>query len=137
MGYEKDGGRIKGLGNAVMLSGTKAIFPRVWLGNYLSFRSKGFDNFWVEHSVNLPYKLSQQVPELKDQIHIEPASSFLSPYYHQEDLKKMFVENVEFEDAYCHHLWETFSYEKYFEQITVDHIKEVDTTYNLIARRFL
>ena len=48
----------------------------------------------------------------------------------------MFENIVEFSDAYSHHLWETCSME-WLENITVDEIKNNDTTFNLIARKLL
>jgi hypothetical protein len=137
MGYEKNNKTIGGLCNAVMLSEKNAIFPRAWLQTYQWFRSTGRDRFWAEHSVRVPYRLSKNLPELASQIHIEPPASFFSPSYHSGDLENMFRKKATYPGAYCHHLWESFSYDKYLKNITVDFIKEADTTYNLIARRFI
>ena len=48
----------------------------------------------------------------------------------------MFEKMVDLPHAYSHHLWETCSME-WIENITVDDIKNNDTTFNLIARDLL
>jgi hypothetical protein len=57
--------------------------------------------------------------------------------YDTAGLKSMFEEVKEFPGAYLHHLWESFSWEKYLSKHTVERIKTEDTTYNLIARQYL
>ena len=47
------------------------------------------------------------------------------------------IEVNDFPEAYLHHLWESFAWEKYMSKLTVEDIQKNDTTYNLIARRFL
>jgi hypothetical protein len=49
----------------------------------------------------------------------------------------MFEEVHDFPEAYLHHLWESFAWEKYMSKLTEGMIKTTDSTYNLIARRFL
>lgn len=137
MGIESDNDEIKGLCNAVMLAEKNALFPQVWLETYQWFRSKGFDSYWGEHSIHVPYQLALQVDELKNHIHIEPFYSFFYLYYRENDLRKMFIENIRLEDVFCLHLWETFSYNYYLKNLTIEHIMNVDTTYNIIARKFL
>lgn len=137
MGEEKKQDKIKGLCNAVMLSAKGALFPQLWLETYKTFRSKGFDDFWAEHSVHIPYKLSQKIPDQEKEIHIEPYTSFFHPYYTPDGLDDMFVRNRVFQEAYCHHLWESFAYNQYFKTITPEYIKATDTTYNLLARKVL
>lgn len=126
-----------GLGSAVMLSEKNALFPQVWLKTYSSFRSKGHDHFWAEHSVAVPYNLAHKIPKLKSKIHIEPASSFFRCHYGSKDLEKMFIKVENPKNVYCHHLWQTFSFHKYLKHITLKSIKTEDTTYNLIARKFI
>ena len=43
---------------------------------------------------------------------------------------------ADFNGAYSHHLWETCSM-KWLENITVKEIKSNDTTFNLMARKYL
>jgi hypothetical protein len=52
------------------------------------------------------------------------------------ELKSMFEEVREFPEAYLHHLWESLSW-NYLSKLTVEKIMTEDTTYNLIARKYL
>ena len=126
--------RNMGLCNAVMMAEKKSKFANIWLKEYKSFRSKGHDKYWAEHSVALPLKLSAKYPDL---LHIEKYNSFHYPLYYPLSLKKMFRLNMKYPHAYCHHLWENGSWDKYLKNLNLDYIKSVDTTYNLIARRFM
>jgi len=126
--------RKMGLCNAVMMAEKNSEFIRIWLNEYKSFRSKGHDKYWAEHSVALPLSLSIKYPDL---LHIEEYYCFHYPLYYPLSLKKMFRYNFKYDRAYCHHLWENGSWEKYLKNLTIDYIKSVDTTYNRIARRFL
>ena len=126
--------RKMGLCNAVMMSEKDSEFAKIWLNEYTSFRSKGKDKYWAEHSVSVPLKLSKKHRSL---LHIEPFDSFHYPLYYPLSLKKLFVQNKDYTNAYCHHLWEGGSWEKYLKNLSVEHILNVDTTYNLIARKFL
>ncbi|MEI2740720.1 MAG: glycosyltransferase [Chitinophagaceae bacterium] len=135
LGLIKDNSKdATGLCNAVLLSEKNSDFVNLWLNEYRSFRSTGRDKFWNEHSVLVPQQLALKHPE-----HITKLSpyAFHYPLYDNAGLKAMFEEVTEFPDAYLHHLWESFSWEKYLSKLTVEDIKTRDTTYNLIARRFL
>lgn len=129
-------GRIRNMGlcNAVMLSEKKSEFLKIWLSNYESFRSKGKDKYWAEHSVKLPSLLAAKHPNL---LHIEPYDSFHYPLYYPLSLRKMFVGCYKFPNAYCHHLWEGGSWEKYLSKLSEEDIMNRDSTYNLIARKFI
>lgn len=126
--------RKMGLCNAIMMSEKKSEFAVNWLNEYKSFRSKGKDKYWAEHSVAVPLRLAKKYPKL---LHIEPYDSFNYPLYYPLSLRKMFVKNLKYPNAYCHHLWEGGSWDKYLKNLTADDILKRDTTYNLIARRFL
>ncbi len=52
-----------GLCNAVILAEAHAPFLRRWRSEYRSFRSKGRDAYWDEHSVRIPFQLSKQFPD--------------------------------------------------------------------------
>ena len=120
--------------NAVMLAEKDSEFIKLWLEEYKSFRSKGFDEYWDEHSVKVPYRLSLKYPDL---IHIEEYDRFHYPLYYKHSLKKLFKKNLDFKNAYCHHLWENGSYEKYLKDLNEDYILNVNTTYNKLARKYL
>ena len=126
--------RITGLCNGVILSEKNAEFLKIWLNEFKNFRSIGHDKYWAEMSVQIPLKLSKIYRNL---IHTEPFDSFHFPLYYSWGLKKLFRECIDYKNAYCHHLWEGISYNKYLKFFTVDYINNVDTTYNIIARKFL
>lgn len=126
--------RNKGLCNAIMMSEKNSEFARIWYEEYRSFRSKGKDKYWGEHSITLPFKLSRQHSNL---LHVERYDSFTFPLYYQSSLKDLFVNSKDYPNAYCHHLWEGGSWEKYLKNLSVKDIFERNSTYNNIARRFL
>jgi hypothetical protein len=123
-----------GLCNAVLLSEKNGDFVNKWLEEYKTFRSLGRDKYWNEHSVLVPLKLAEQYPESITKL---SPYAFHYPLYDEQGLRSMFEEVNEFPEAYLHHLWESFSWDKYLSKLTPEEIKTKDTTYNLIARRFL
>jgi hypothetical protein len=123
-----------GLCNAVLLSEKNSEFVNLWLDEYKTFRSKGRDKYWNEHSVQVPERLAAIHPEKITQL---SPYAFHYPLYDKAGLQSMFEEVTEFPEAYLHHLWESFSWDQYLSQLTVEGIKNRDTTYNLIARKFL
>lgn len=126
--------RKMGLCNGVILANKDSEFLKLWYDEFRNFRSKGHDKFWSEMSVSKPLELSVTYPEL---IHIEPYNSFHYPLYYPLSLRKLFVKCLDYEQAYCHHLWEGGSWEKYLSKLTEKEIMENDTTYNVIARKYL
>lgn len=126
--------RKMGLCNAVIMSEVKSEFAQIWYNEYKNFRSKGKDKYWAEHSVKVPLTLAKAHPDL---LHIENYDSFHYPLYYPLSLKNLFVYNKNYPNAYCHHLWEGGSWEKYLKNLTVKDILERDTTYNVIARKYL
>ena len=134
-------GNIEGLCDGVILAEKDSEFLKHWLMSYQSHRSKGRDQYWAEHAVQMPYMLSKQYPEL---LHIEPYSSFHYPLYHSNEptasevgIKLMFEQDIDLPNAYCHHVWESISWDPYLKDLSVDEIMNNDTTFNRIARRFL
>jgi Glycosyltransferase sugar-binding region containing DXD motif len=125
---------VKGLCNAIMLAEKNSPFVNRWLESYHSFRSKGRDQYWSEHSVRLPMQLALAFPA---EITRLGPYHFHYPLYHAEGLKQMFAETHTFPDALAHHLWESFAWEPYMKHLTVNHILTQTTTYNLLARPFI
>ena len=132
---------IDGLCDAVILAEKGSEFLRHWLLSYQSHRSKGRDQHWAEHAVHMPHKLALQYPHL---LHIEPYSSFHYPLYHgdepvtsQHGIKVLFEQDREFGNAYCHHAWESMTWEPYLKDLTIEDIKNNNTTYNNLARKYL
>lgn len=126
---------IKGLCNAVILAAPGNGFIAQWLDSYKTFRSKTlFDAYWNEHSVRIPYILAMKN---KDHITLLDADKFNTPYYDKKGLKLMFKKVHSFPEAIVHHLWESVSWDKYSLKLTRNSICTTDTTYNLLARKYL
>jgi mannosyltransferase OCH1-like enzyme len=126
--------RNMGLCNGVILADKNSEFLKKWYDEYRKFRSKGKDKYWDEMSVKKPLELSKKFPDL---IHVEPFDSFHYPLYYSFDIKKLFIKNLDYPNAYCHHYWDGASWNKYLKTLTEEDIKRRDTTYNVIARKFL
>jgi hypothetical protein len=129
--YEKQ--IVYGLCNAVMLSEPGAPYIKLWLDSYKTFRSKGKDEFWVEHSVKVPYQLAIQHPSL---VTILEPFAFHYPAYDPKGLAWLFEKKMDYPHAYLHHLWETNAWE-YISALTPQKIMSEETTYNIAARPFL
>lgn len=135
LGWIKESAKnATGLCNAVLLSEKNSEFVNLWLDEYKTFRSKGRDKYWNEHSVQVPERLAALYPGSITKL---SPYAFHYPLYDAAGLKSMFEEITEFPGAYLHHLWESFSWDNYLSQLTVDKIMNHNTTYNLIARKFL
>ena len=124
---------IYGLCNAVMMAEPGSRFIELWLSSYKNFRSKGKDEFWVEHSVKVPFQLAGENPDI---VTILEPQAFHYPCYDPKGLKRLFEKNLEFPEAYLHHLWETNAWD-YIKEIDEEQIRKLDTTYNVIARKFI
>ncbi len=134
LGLIKDSSKnATGLCNAVLLSEKNSEFVNLWLDEYKTFRSKGRDKYWNEHSVQVPERLAAIHPEKITQL---SPYAFHYPLYDKAGLKSMFEEVNVFPYAYLHHLWESFSWE-YFSKLTAERIMKENTTYNHIARKYL
>jgi len=127
-----DGG-VTGLCNAVILSEAQAPFLKRWHSEYRSFRSRGPDRYWNEHSVIIPYALSKQFPH---EITILPHSAFFRPTCKPEDIERIFnsAEPIDTSDAYANHLWESFAWERFLEHLTPRRVRAVPTNFYNWAR---
>jgi hypothetical protein len=123
-----------GLCNAVMAASPGNPFLKIWYESYRYFRSRGRDEYWHEHSVIVPRQLASTYRGL---VTVASPYRFHYPIYTERGLKDLFEHSREFPDAYVHHLWETLSWDRYLQHLTPEDICTRDTTYNLIARRFL
>jgi mannosyltransferase OCH1-like enzyme len=120
--------------NAVILSEPNSKFIELWLESYKTFRSRGKDKYWNEHSCILPMKLLKKNGYLATLL---TPKAFHYPLYNKEGLKDLFERTIHFPEAYVHHLWNSFSYTDYLNKLTVHDILNKDTTYNLLARKYL
>ena len=133
MGVQGRGDRVFGLCNAVMMAAPNAPFMVRWLGTYSSFRSKGRDDHWDEHSVRIPMQLARAHPQ---ELTVLDRGAFFHPSAEKQGLLDLFVEDLRFPSAYCHHLWEGMAW-SLIRNIDERNVGLIDTSYNRMARRFL
>jgi mannosyltransferase OCH1-like enzyme len=128
-----------GLCNAVILSSPNAEFPKKWLESYKTFKSKGRDSYWDEHSVLKPLLLSYIYTE---NIKILKYNSFFYPLWYDihdiifNDIYKIDDYKNIINNNYCIHLWDTYS-SNYLKNLTEKTIFENNTLYNIFSRKFL
>jgi hypothetical protein len=135
----KDNQEIYGLCNAVILSKPNSPFILKWIDSYTSFRSKGRDNYWDEHSVLMPLKLSYQFPS---EVTILENSAFYNPLWNNihDILFNTQINNDEYkhliEKNYCIHLWDTYTND-YLSKLDEKTIINENTLYNIFTRKFI
>lgn len=125
--------RELGLCNAVILAEPQAPFLKRWHAEYRSFRSKGHDAYWDEHSVQIPYQLSKKFP---DEITVLPPFAFFWPTFKEADLTLIFDSSapIDLSRAYATHLWESLAWERYLEHLTPRRVRRVDTNFHRWTR---
>ncbi|HTR43254.1 MAG TPA: glycosyltransferase [Pseudomonadales bacterium] len=130
----------KGLCNAVILCEPHSAFIEEWLKSYDRFRSTNKHHYWDEHSVLVPWDLAKMTGDNqsgRSDLHVEPVESFFRPGWWPGEQERLFARNEPFPQAYCYHLSRSQSQDLYLKKITEEYIREVDTTYNVAARKFL
>jgi len=129
LGEQRSNGRIDGLGNAVILAEPQAPFLKRWYAEYKSFRSRGRDEYWDEHSVRVPLRLARQFPE---EITILPHHAFFWPTFTSDDLAMIFgsPEPIDLSRAYAVHLWETIAWDQYLEHLTPGRVRQHDSNFH-------
>lgn len=106
-------GRNYGLCNATMGGKPGSAFAKRWLGEYATFRSRGRDQYWDEHSVRLPLRLADENPR---QITIHPESYFFAPLWGRiTDIFSVPAQKRRpipawLDGSYSVHLWESKSW---------------------------
>jgi Glycosyltransferase sugar-binding region containing DXD motif len=125
-----------GLCNAVILSEAQAPFLKRWFSEYRSFRSRGRDEFWDEHSVQVPLKLSKDFPrEVTSLSHL----AFYWPTFRPEDIKLIFDSSaqIDISKAFATHLWESVAWERYLEYLTPGRVRSIDSNFHGWVRPFV
>lgn len=103
IGQEGLGKVPKVLCNAVILAELGASFLRRWLATYSTFRSKGFDAHWGEHSLEMPMRLAAEHP---DEITVLPVDAFHWPGPTHDEVRLLFLPGEREErSVYANHLW--------------------------------
>lgn len=125
--------------NAFIMSEANAAFGQKWL---FSMR-EAFDGTWSNHSTLLPQHLSEQFPGL---IHIEPVESFYKFPSTPDGIADLFENlNTNLKGVYSIHLWAHLWWDAlrldfstfYGDLITGEYVRQANTTYALLARKFL
>lgn len=134
MGRE-GGAEAPRLCNAVILARAGAPFLERWYAQYRSFRSRGIDEYWIEHSVVLPFKLMQQHP---DEITALPHDAFHWPGPTPEEVALLFGPwpGREVRSLYANHLWAQLAV-RYTWDLTPGYVRQVDSVFHRWARPFI
>lgn len=131
MGQEDISQPYAGLGNAIIMAKKQSYFGKKWYEHIYD----EFDGSWNNHSIIYPLKLSKKYP---NSIHVESQKSFYKHIWTDEGLKNIFV-NVDndLKDVFSLHLWEHIGWQNHIKKINEEYIKNVDSTYNILARRYI
>lgn len=118
-----------GLCNAIILAEAQAPFLKRWYAEYRSFRSKGHDTFWAEHSGRIPLRLAREFPE---EITVLPYTAFFWPTWENGGLEKIFksTDPIFAPGVYANHLWEWCAWRRYLEHLTVKRVRNVDSNFH-------
>jgi hypothetical protein len=133
MGLEGQAERQEGLCNGVILAEPGAPFLARWFDEYRSFRSKGRDEFWNEHSVKLPLRLMREYPA---EITVLPYNAFHWPTSSPEDLRLIYEpgQGVDARGLYANHLWETLAWWSHLRDLTPGRVRATDSQFHLWVR---
>ena len=133
LGEQRAQGGVPGICNAVILAQPEAPFLRRWREEYRSFRSKGRDALWDEHSVRIPYALSRQFP---DEVTTLPESAFFWPPPTRRGLADIFdsKKDLNMSASYATHLWESMAWERHLLGLTPGRVRRTDSNFHRWAR---
>jgi hypothetical protein len=136
MGEEREEGKIVGLGNSVILAEPRAPFLKKWYAEYSWFRSKGFDQYWDEHSVRVPHRLATQ---WKYEITILPDTAFFSVPCTPDGLEQLFKSPapIDTSNTYANHLWESLVWDSFLHNLTPGKVRAQETNFHRWARTYL
>jgi Glycosyltransferase sugar-binding region containing DXD motif len=125
--------------NALLLSEPRALFAVMWRRT----AAAALNGTWSNHSTLLPYELSEKLP---DAVRVEPRRSFYEFGPSPEGLARLLERLEDASDGvYSIHLWahlwwaaerRDFS-AMHAGLLSEDYVRDVDTTYNVLAREFL
>jgi hypothetical protein len=129
----------RSLCNALIMAEPRAEFGQLWLDEM----RRSFDGSWSNHSTLLPERLSRQHPDL---IHIEDPQTFYKYPWTPAGIRTMLeCLDPDYSAVVSMHLWSHLWWSRrrrdfstfHAGRLTERYIAAVDTTYNLIARRYL
>lgn len=136
---QKTGFRRQSICNAFIMSPPRSPFGTLWRERM----EETFDGSWSRHSTILPAELAMIMP---DDIHVEPSVTFYRFMWTREDLRHLFEGSVDpGEEVVSVHLWAHLWWSRWRKDFsgvhaamfTEDYIRNVPTTFNLLARPHL
>jgi hypothetical protein len=134
-----DGVLRPSLCNALMLAQPRAAFPARWRTRM----AEVFDGTWSRHSCQEAALLWSEMPE---SVWVAPQRYFYKHGPTRAGVNALLESlDPDFHDVYSLHLWAHLWWNEWRTDfssfhagmVTPDHIRQVDTTYNVIARGFL
>jgi hypothetical protein len=122
-----------GVANAVILAEPNAPFLKKWYEEYRSFRSVGRDSYWNEHSVRVPSILSKKYP---NDLRVLEHTAFYWPLWTGDQLEIIYAAPPpsEARGIFANHLWESDSWEKYLEHLTLGQVRRIDSNFHRWAK---
>lgn len=148
MGKEREGG----LCNAVILAERNSEFIRQWYESYVTFRSRGKDEFWSEHSVEVPFRIAQEQPA---SLRVVNRHCFFWPTYLQfwllfgvhkdrsraERLLGWLAQPITYlivrQFSYGVHLYESIWWERYLKDLDPEKMRCMNRSFAWLFRRYL
>ncbi|KAJ6017352.1 hypothetical protein N7451_000731 [Penicillium sp. IBT 35674x] len=144
LGYE--GGDRHGLCNAVIVARQDASFLHRWIESYRDFSPKE----WNYHSVILPKQMALKFPDqicpLAPSVFFWPTWTINHIDFMHESITAEEAKKVEHQlniyggglhrDQLAYHAWNQVA-RKYLEQLTPDMVREKNTRFNIMIRKFL
>ncbi len=125
---------IYGMADAVILGHAKSPFLVRWLDSYKSFRSRGRDEFWGEHPVQMPAKLALEYPH---EVLVLPYNAFFWPLWTPDHLKWIYESHQPIEPlGYANHLWETLAW-PYLADLTPGQVRATATNFHAWIRQYV
>jgi len=125
-----------GLCNAVILSEPRGKFLTEWLERYRTFRSTGHDDYWDEHSVQIPARLARE-RQLRSHITAIDGRAFFFPLWNQ--MHHLFTSDdaTKFRNSYCIHYWESITRKPWLNQITPENAVQGTSNFSRFVRQIL
>ncbi|MGA8260835.1 MAG: glycosyltransferase [Arenicellales bacterium] len=129
----------RSLCNALIMAVAGCEFAKTWLERMYEV----FDGTWSRHSCQILTELAEQYP---GQVHIAPQSCFYKHPATIEGIRTLLRGlDDDYDGVYSMHLWQHLWWSPHRTDFTnfhnglldEHHIRTVDTTYNIVARRFL
>jgi hypothetical protein len=136
---DNSGEKTKSLCNALMMAESGAEYAKQWLEQSYST----FDGSWSKHSCQLAATIADQIPEA---VHVVPPVHFFKHMWTTEGIHTLFEGlDTNFEEVYSTHMWNHLWWDEartdfstfHAGRLTKEYIRNVDTTYNVIARKYL